>query len=526
MILMDQEFDKLDGALGLVEINTTAAREHVGEIERDIRTLKERARTITSVLPYDVLPKQMVVHLIYHVVVCLNCMVNKLGISDVLSPREILQKRKLDFKTHFGMLFGSYVEAHEDPDVTNTMRPRTYPAIYLGNTNNVQGTKKVFDLTTGVVKKPRSVTEFPIPDRVIGLVNQWGKRYQKEERENKLEFLNRRKLKFDWDNDELVDTNGLTENGLIEHGFMENGLMGDPTYPDIPAEFPGLELVRELEVPGSAVTTIEESTDKDARNAEANMDLVTTGTAPVIIDLTKTDDADIEETAGVPEVKVEPEDPVSPNVAEPLGTVENDQGHRRSARIARSHEDGRVHLSYRGHKYTLASKGAEGVRYRDAVVEGQAHYSISDSILEAFVDGRSHISVQSYDDVCMTGEQVYEHVLGIVMMQQYSLKAGLNKFGKEGEQAVTKELTQIHELETYVPVDPDKISAENKALALESLLFLVEKRNGKLKSRMTLTLSYEITHLFKSRITDHVNKGQTYLLSFLAVSGQRNSTGP
>ena len=43
----------------------------------------------------------------------------------------------------------------------------------------------MFDLTTGVVKKPRSVTEFVIPDRVIGLVNQWGKIYQKEERENK-----------------------------------------------------------------------------------------------------------------------------------------------------------------------------------------------------------------------------------------------------------------------------------------------------------------------------------------------------
>ena len=107
--------------------------------------------------------------------------------------------------------------------------------------------------------------------------------------------------------------------------------MVEPTahaYPDIPAEFPGLELVREMEVPGSAVTTIEESTDEDARNVEANMDLVTTGTAPVIIDLTKEDGADIEETTGVPEVKVEPEDLVSPNVAEPLGTVENDQGHR------------------------------------------------------------------------------------------------------------------------------------------------------------------------------------------------------
>ena len=48
LILMDQEFKKLegviesiDGSIGNVEINNTAAREHVGKIERDIRTGKE-----------------------------------------------------------------------------------------------------------------------------------------------------------------------------------------------------------------------------------------------------------------------------------------------------------------------------------------------------------------------------------------------------------------------------------------------------------------------------------------------------
>ena len=85
------------------------------------------------------------------------------------------------------------------------MRARMYPGIYLGCMTNLQGTRKVFDLVTGVVKKPRSVTEFPIPDRVIKMVDAWGKRYQKEERENKVEFLNHQKLKYDWDNDELPD---------------------------------------------------------------------------------------------------------------------------------------------------------------------------------------------------------------------------------------------------------------------------------------------------------------------------------
>ena len=61
---MDQEFDKLDGTLGLVEINTTAAQEHAGKIECNVRTVKERACTITSTLPHHVLSKQVIVHLV------------------------------------------------------------------------------------------------------------------------------------------------------------------------------------------------------------------------------------------------------------------------------------------------------------------------------------------------------------------------------------------------------------------------------------------------------------------------------
>ena len=109
------------------------------------------------------------------------------------------------------MEFGDYVEANEDPDITNTMRDRTYASIYLGPTANLQGTKKVFDLKTGVVKKVRTITMFPLPTRVIDLVNAWGRRYQQEERPDKLEFLNRQKLKYDWDNDDLEYSEGIVE---------------------------------------------------------------------------------------------------------------------------------------------------------------------------------------------------------------------------------------------------------------------------------------------------------------------------
>ena len=44
--MMDMEFEKLKDTPGmeLIDVNTTAACEHVGEIERAIRRIKERAR--------------------------------------------------------------------------------------------------------------------------------------------------------------------------------------------------------------------------------------------------------------------------------------------------------------------------------------------------------------------------------------------------------------------------------------------------------------------------------------------------
>ena len=43
VIFMDMEFEKVKDELGLVDVNTTAAREQVAEIERGIRLLKERS---------------------------------------------------------------------------------------------------------------------------------------------------------------------------------------------------------------------------------------------------------------------------------------------------------------------------------------------------------------------------------------------------------------------------------------------------------------------------------------------------
>ena len=58
--MMDVEIEKLRTLLPQVALNTMAAREHVGEIERKIRVIKERVRGTFNTLPYEKLPKMMV----------------------------------------------------------------------------------------------------------------------------------------------------------------------------------------------------------------------------------------------------------------------------------------------------------------------------------------------------------------------------------------------------------------------------------------------------------------------------------
>ena len=72
-----------------------------------------------------------------------------------------------------------------------------------------------------------------MPDRVSSQVNAWGKKYQEEEKKNKSELLNCLQLQCDWENDELEESEGLIE---------------ELVHPDLPAQFPGMELERELDI--------------------------------------------------------------------------------------------------------------------------------------------------------------------------------------------------------------------------------------------------------------------------------------
>ena len=74
----------------------TTANEHVPEMERRFRVIKERARGIRNDLPYITMPKIMVIELLYFVVHWLNAFPFKSGVSETLSPAVIMTARSPD----------------------------------------------------------------------------------------------------------------------------------------------------------------------------------------------------------------------------------------------------------------------------------------------------------------------------------------------------------------------------------------------------------------------------------------------
>ncbi len=230
--LMDMEFEQLKDKLLNVILNTTAAQEHVGEIDRKIQVVKERVRCTTSILPYNILPKLMIIGLMHFCIMWMNSFPVKSGISKKWSPREIVSRHKHDAKLHCKVPFGAYCEVHVNPDITNAMEPRTRWAICLRPTGNMQGSYKFLSLTTGKKVTQGKFTEMPMTDSFIRRINSLGK---KDQSKSGLSFKNRKGEEYIFDNEDEYD--------------MIAKVRTPAPFPDVAADAPGI-LTKQEELMG------------------------------------------------------------------------------------------------------------------------------------------------------------------------------------------------------------------------------------------------------------------------------------
>ena len=109
----------------------------MGEDERSISIVKYHVRGIITTLLYACLPSQITIHLVYFVLMWLNSVPARNVVSKKYSLRDIFTGSHPDFNRHCKVLFGSYLEAHDDPMVAKNMTPRTHSCISLGPTINI-----------------------------------------------------------------------------------------------------------------------------------------------------------------------------------------------------------------------------------------------------------------------------------------------------------------------------------------------------------------------------------------------------
>ena len=68
--MADHEFEVI--RVDFPQLNTAAAGEHVPDIERCIRTIKERTKSTYTMLPFKCVPRLMLIHLVKSAVLWIN----------------------------------------------------------------------------------------------------------------------------------------------------------------------------------------------------------------------------------------------------------------------------------------------------------------------------------------------------------------------------------------------------------------------------------------------------------------------
>ena len=485
-ILMDNEFEKVRDHVPMLDVNTTAASEHVGDIERRVRLIKERARGIVCTLPYTRLPRIMLIHLMHFITMWLNNFPVTNGVSADFSPREIILRHRLSYKYHCRAPFGAYCETHEDNEPTNSMRSRALPTICLGPTGNFQGTYHFLNLLTGLVVKRRAFVELPAPQSVIDRV---AKLATTSGVPRELIFANRNRIPFSWSTPE--------DNGPTDATPAPVAL-----YPDLPAELPGVLLQRHLHPSPAGVTPAPPSHPdwtQLADEAAENADLDFTEVLPPLPEVVEVNDEDI---LHVP--MVQPTNAITERQCAPSCIPKIEHSSVSSAPLLPLQQSSRYPTRTRRPPQHLNDYLFTTVAEEQALPTERPYHTAGGTNVDLAIQDEHRMAHVCHYVMTHVADSIYyaDALLKSKPTQkQYSLKAGLRRFHDRGNEAVVKELTQFHTLKCFRPRDPSTLSREDRRNALTSLMFLTEKRSGEIKARACANGSTQRSHIAKDEAT-------------------------
>ena len=506
-----------------IELNPTSKDEHVPAAERNIRVIKERVRTHFHRLPFKAIPKVMIEYLCMVSTAQLNYFPVKGGVSEHFSPRTIMQQRPLDFNKHLQVPFGAYVQAYYEPKRKSSLTSRTRDAIYLRPTNTVQGGHEVLDLHTKRVLTCGRVKVVPMTDLVIKTVEEWGKAqgfktlkftnrfgnvyqdadliagvdYEDENDENNNNNENNNEIEEDEEENEFYDE-------LQKYAANNNADGGEENDAD-DDENVERDQVDEEELAGVLRDNNEQSNQvgENEENEENNNDDENVDN--------NNDNENVENNDDEMEIVFETDDE-SENEENEDG---NDEPNQDSDEDGSDNEDaGEEGPTHGGANYPIPGRTTrsgrtyvQSVENNDVPMRRNKKVTFEDDLKRSMMNMQRELEFEhnlasqvSPNPDMDIGYEEHESIViariietlklqfmmkkGTSNGQQYLLQKGLKKFGKAGHEAAFSELDQLHQRVVFEPIDVKKLTAQERRRAQEALMFLTQKRCGKIKGRM------------------------------------------
>ena len=439
-----------------VNLNTSGENDHVPEIERGIRTRKERARAIIGTLPFTRLNMLLVRELIYRIEFALNAFPPGDGVSETISPRTLITGRGVT-QRHFELEFGEYVQVHEKSD--NTMRPRTVGAIALRPTGNEEGSYYFMSLETGRRLNRTHWTRLPMPEEVIQRVHQLADEARAEQG-----------LTFAWrDGTEMINEDD-DEAADPDYDPNEDDSDDDPLEydsDDEPDPIPTADDAADILFPGPGIAAagVSEADIAELQPEEQPADPIETAgvAAP---QPTNTMD-----TTGVPE----PPEPTE----EPTGDTQTGQDNQDTDLPGVNDDEEENNIQSESEENNIQSESDD----TDEENDQHERSPIDDEFDQRYGPRTRQLRPRRYPREPEHKDYFNLTTIGKVVLIQYGMKRGLKIFGERGSAAVSKEMKQLHDRKVMKPVKKNMLTDQERKRALNYLMFLKEKRDGTIKGR-------------------------------------------
>jgi hypothetical protein len=438
MMHADEEFTSLrDPLLTLdgIGLNIAATNVHVPEIERVIRTIKERNRTTVSGLPFKHYPKLLKLELIKQAITWLNMFPHDNGISTTLSPRTILTGTTADYGTHCRVPIGAYCEVHNENDPSNTEIPQTSQAIALNPTGNLQGSYRFLSLDTGKSISRRRWTELPMTDAVTARMHAIATAERNHD-------PNAPNFHFEWaPNTPIVDN--AEPNHEQPHMPVPEGADDVPDTDDDEEEEEENEEEQEKENEEEQEDIDEIEEEQEEEGAQGAPGQQNQGSQGAPIDITLDENQGAQGAPEEPQVTTEEE-------AQPT-TVNEDEEH-----TAETTTQQRYNL--RGHKISYDHRYAHQFTLLNGIVPK--------------------------GPTTDTKTDLQNHILAVgLVFNQMSAKAGVKRFGDKAVEAIVKECKQLDDKKVFKPRHIKDLTELERKRALRSITLVKEKKCGTIKGR-------------------------------------------